>query len=254
MQKYLLPLVAVVSLATAPQAKGADDDSWALRPYIGVKAQHSMFRGSATTTGYDPEVGGVRDWKNENTRQNPNGVAVSLGLEHEDIPLRVEFEWLFNEKIVDDNLVAGKSTTRSDIMMFNVFYDLETNSQFTPYIGFGVGKLNLSYDFQMNPWDARDESIESWVHAEYDNTRIKANTGFAMQVMLGTSIGITKGFALDLGYKYATFGNTGADLGVNYTFTPDDVSIDKYAVPYQVRMKDENIASHAFYFGGRYVF
>jgi opacity protein-like surface antigen len=248
--RCVLALAATLAFSAAAEAgSGAFDN---LYPYMGVRFQHSINRGNASSTVFffnPPEAVPI---DSESERKNLNGGALSLGLGHKDIPLRGEFEWLFHQKIVDDSPVDGTVSTSMNIMMLNAFYDIKTYSQFAPYIGFGIGRLNLSHDLALKSVSIYDPIEDETIVISYNNGRTKADTSLALQAMLGVGIKITPEFSLDLGYKYASLGNVKSDISINYAITPTGGSTVN--VPATLRLKDDNLHSHSFYFGARYSF
>lgn len=90
----------------------------------------------------------------------------------------------------------SKFVSKNNSVMFNVYYDIENKTKFTPYLGGGIGVAKLKT-----------------THAApylYDNTvrKIKDSaTNFAWQLGCGVSYDITDNIAADLGYRYVNSGH-----------------------------------------------
>lgn len=102
----------------------------------------------------------------------------------------------------------------------NGYYDIKNSSAFTPYIGAGIGYINVEInDAQVDIGDT-----------PYSND----DSAFAYQFMLGASYAFNKNFSLDLSYRYV--GTSGLEL-------EDEGDID-----------DFEYSSHNFMLGCRYTF
>lgn len=90
------------------------------------------------------------DNKNWTQKQDP-GYAISGDVGYGFGPVRVEGEltWRQNDlsKIVDSlGTASGDGNINALSVMGNVFYDIDTGTKFTPYVGVGAGGLNLGED------------------------------------------------------------------------------------------------------------
>lgn len=123
-----------------------------------------------------------------------------------------------------------KIKLKNNSLMFNAYYDIDTGTKFTPYIGAGVGAAKLK--------------TESKVTYHHDNSIIsysKSKTNFAWQLGAGVSYAATDNIAVDLGYRYVDNGS--------YTFS------NRYD-PREGDTSKEKLEtnSHEFYLGVRYTF
>ncbi len=115
-------------------------------------------------------------------------------------------------------------------LMFNAYYDIDTGTKFTPYIGAGLGAVRLKTDAK-----ATDHYYNRVV--SYG----KSKTNFAWQVGAGISYAAMDNIAVDFGYRYVDNGS--------YTFSnrydprEGDTSREKLET-----------TSHELYLGARYSF
>jgi opacity protein-like surface antigen len=105
--------------------------------------------------------------------------------------------------------VNGSELTTMSYMV-NGYYDIKTNSAFTPYIGAGIGMINGELD---------------------DSGYTSDDTVFGYQFIVGAAYNVNKNFALDLSYRFQgaaqDFSLNGSDLsymsssimaGLRYSF------------------------------------
>ncbi len=121
---------------------------------------------------------------------NEKILTLALGTKIQEFDLEVEYTYERNKwnvsaaNSITNVAVSGKG--RNHNLMINGFYNLNLDSDFTPYVGLGLGGAN--YDDGSN-----DESA------------------FVYQAMLGVNYALTKEFDLGLEYRYKD-SNTDADL------------------------------------------
>lgn len=90
-------------------------------------------------------------------------------------------------------------------LLGNLWYDIETGSGFTPYVGggLGVGYTELTSD-----------NSDTEIHA----------TGLVYQLGAGVQVAMTDSFALDLGYRYKVMPD--ADVGGDFVSPGTDITLD----------------------------
>ena len=116
----------------------------------------------------------------------------------------------------EDDYGWTKSLKNKSVML-NAYYDIDTGTKFTPYVGAGIGMAHLKAKI-----------------ATDNGTSDKGKTTFAWQAGAGVSYAMTDNIALDLAYRYNDYG---------------DVTL-MYA---DLKNKFES-TSHEFLFGVRYIF
>ncbi|MBR5482753.1 MAG: porin family protein [Alphaproteobacteria bacterium] len=198
-------------------------------PYVSVKA---------TYTDFDTDLTWYNTWDNGESKYNETydisdkswGGSIALGssiqLYHSSIRTELEYnkkadiESSFSDFIGD----TYKTKIETQSFMFNAYYDINTGTNFTPYIGGGVGCAQIK---------AQDQYWSEF----YGDIK---DTVFSWQVGAGISYSINDNFVVDAGYRYIDFGN----LSEKQTFDNDWGS-----------EKDEfDISANEFYLGLRYQF
>jgi len=133
-------------------------------------------------------------------------LALALGYDFNsiyDVPIRTEFEYawrgksekfnkMFNVPELGEHVEIGRAGAHS--FFFNGYLDFHNDSPVTPYIGAGLGFAVASIDHTLAGANLRG------------NVK-KTDTNFAWNVGGGAAWNITDKVALDLGYRYADFGN-----------------------------------------------
>lgn len=107
-----------------------------------------------------------------------------------------------------------KMKLESQAFMANMYYDFDTNTKLTPYIGGGIGMAKLK---------AKLSSFGESLGSVDDTT-------FAWQLGAGVAYAATDHVTFDAGYRYADYGD----------FSKDDAKVD--------------VSAHEFYLGARYAF
>ena len=144
-------------------------------------------------------VGGDDGVSSKTRNSVGGGVAVGLHMrEYSGMPLRVEFEYATRTKTNaswdsglnrDMNL---KAAWQVQTFQFNGYWDIDTGTNFTPYVGAGIGASAI-YESMT--------SGDGWRHHSSDT-----NMGLAWNVGAGVAYAFTENLALDVGYRFAGFG------------------------------------------------
>jgi opacity protein-like surface antigen len=122
------------------------------------------------------------------------------------IPIRTEIEYVLRYRFdYDASPVAFASGTPAGINsnvqthsgMVNVFYDIETDTRFLPYIGFGVG-------FARTETNTRFTNKSTGISER--NVTASSNN-FAWSLNAGMIYEMTSDWGLELGYRYIDLGN-----------------------------------------------
>jgi len=192
-----LALVATLSLGTAFAAdKGGI--------YVGVKGGYEYM---------DHSKSGVSDSKAAATNNNAtneswsdkNGYTVGGALGYNfagmGLPVRAEAEYLYHNqfKYSATNSTTGAFNAKMDIhtVFANFYYDIKTNTAFTPYVGAGLGVAWINQKVS--------STFSGWTAATDDAS--KTTTNFAWNVGAGVGYSFTDNIILDLGYRYTSFGD-----------------------------------------------
>lgn len=116
----------------------------------------------------------------------------------------------------DDDVVYGnaKFKVKSQSVMLNAYYDIDTESKLTPYVGAGIGYAKLKGTLTID-----GESMGSM-----------DDNNFAWQIGAGVGYALNDNVSVDVGYRYVDYGD----------FTEGEVKLDT--------------SSHELYVGARYAF
>ena len=97
---------------------------------------------------------------------------------------------------------SGSSKQKMDVqtLFFNAYFDIKTGTQFTPYIGGGIGLAMI---------DVKSGGMDMFDGGVYTGTvqlSSKSQTNFAWNIGAGIGWDITEAVTLDLGYRYMMMG------------------------------------------------
>ncbi|MCL2763616.1 MAG: porin family protein, partial [Treponema sp.] len=144
------------------------------------------------------------------------------------IPLRGELEYTVFTKAEAEGEKWGSRYEQSNniqTLFANVYYDINTGTKFTPYVGAGMGAGFI-----------RTKGYGDWGWATFD-TGSKTVTNFAWNVGLGLGYQITNNVTLDVGYRFADLGKVQTNWNTDYA--------------YPCRMEIKRIYQHQFSMGAR---
>jgi len=165
-------LVGVLLVASTTSALAAG-------PYIGAAGGVSIFHDSDVKDTASNETA---------TAEFDTGIGFNVSAGYNFDPVRVEFEFGYKEADVDKFTVPGfgsVSGASSDAQvlsyMANAYYDIKTNSPFTPYIGVGLGLLNGEFK---DPDFKEDDTV------------------FGYQFAVGAAYNFNKNVAFDVSYRF----------------------------------------------------
>ena len=142
-------------------AKAEATEGWYARADVGYSVDGEIDFQNGTTYDLDNDwmaAGGI-------------GYALQNGF-------RLEGELAYRRNDISDNAADLAATS----LMANVFYDFNRGGRFEPYVGAGVGVVDLEFG------GAADQ--------------VDVDPGLAWQIMAGVAIGLTPQWDLDVGYRY----------------------------------------------------
>jgi opacity protein-like surface antigen len=123
-----------------------------------------------------------------NKTGNAFGGALAVGYNF--APIRAELEFAaFTE--ADGKIDSDKFKVQANTLFVNAYYDFATGTQFTPYVGAGLGLAFLN---------------SKWRSSDDDSLGSKMRTNFAWNVGAGVAYEIVQNVSLDLGYRFAGLG------------------------------------------------
>ena len=146
------------------------------------------------------------------------------------VPIRTELEYAAFTKAEAEGTDQPwrdkyKQSNNIQTLLVNLYYDINTGTKFTPYVGAGMGAGFI-----------RTKGNADWA----TGIGSKTVTNFAWNIGLGLGYQITNNIALDMGYRFA-------DLGKVQTNWNND-----YAYPWRLEIK--RIYQHQFSMGARFTF
>lgn len=212
--------------------------------YISPKFVYSYQRIESAELKFDaPGYSDSDELKTE--KESTFGGALAIGYDFKpnfDVPVRTEIEYAIRSQsegeysdsyYIEDNLVKPSGSMEFVIqsVFFNAYYDIETGTPFTPYVGGGLGVAIIDADGKLKV------SVDG--DTEYDESASNTETNFAFNLAAGVGYDVNDNFTLDLGYRYADFGEgkTG------------DVGFDPVGIKGEAR-----VVAHEVLFGLRYMF
>lgn len=210
MKKNLLATCAIAALALfAAKAQAADvtapeDNSF----YV------SLFGGASFLHDVDFDF-----YDGDYTVETKAGYILggALGMRVWD-PLRAEVELSYARWSVDDATAdygfgdvdaEGRGHLSATYLLGNLWYDFESDSSFTPYLGGGAGVAFVSPDVTFFGSDSFGLQ--------------NGEAGFAFQLGGGVKFGLTDNIALDIGYRFKGILDTDFDSSENGPFTGGDL-------------------------------
>lgn len=179
-----------------------------LNPYVSAKLSYS-----------DMSVSGKDSWGKGSHKENLDdnnvwggkiaaGVSTQLNYGF----LRTELEYSRNEDA--KSITGGKnggtdfSKLESQSLMLNAYYDIDTGTKFTPYVGAGIGYSKLKGHYTVTT---------------ANTTFSESDYKFTWQAGVGIAYAVNDNLSLDLGYRYVDMGKIKKNYkpGSSYRFNVD---------------------------------
>ncbi|MDR1207245.1 MAG: outer membrane beta-barrel protein [Rickettsiales bacterium] len=227
MKKLIITSFAALTVISANAAE--------LNPYVSEKISFSR------VNVLNPElvfsVPGQATNKGTDESDNVFGNKLAVGLI---IPAvaRVELEWGINtaakvESGLNGNPAVGTSSDiKTQTFGVNAYYDFDTGTKFTPYIGAGAGFAYIKSKAASYGAMPANSSI---------NGEDSINT-FIWNVGIGASYALTEELAIDVGYRYSDLGTAESKLDYNEAGSHKFIS------------GKADLISHEITLGARYAF
>lgn len=140
--KKLTSLAVIIGLATSVSAFAANSENTGY--YAGAKLGTSLeqIHGQKSATGSSVP----RDTKQAGTA----GLVFGYNFQNEfNLPIRAELDYSFRDTTDTDHFIKADNTrthnrVRLQTAMLNGYYDINTDTAFTPYISAGIGYANVN--------------------------------------------------------------------------------------------------------------
>jgi outer membrane autotransporter protein len=184
-------------------------------PYVGAKVKY-VDMSNDYKSGWEDESVSL------NVDDNVWGGSVAAGLSTQVIggAIRGELEYNKNGDAKKTKSIAGedlKMKLKTQSVMLNAYYDIDTGTQFTPYVGGGIGYTTAKASVAVAEEKGSDK-----------------DTAFTWQLGAGVAYAVNDNVTVDAGYRYVDCND------FDYSDSENDVSVDTSA--------------HEFYIGARYAF
>lgn len=141
------------------------------------------------------------------------------------------------------NPIHAKAAMSRDLFLFNGYYDIDTGSRFTPYIGGGVGVVRHSIGTGVL---TQDLGGGLWGTGAFEP---RSSTSFAAAAMAGFSVALGGG---GCGMKDACGGGMLLDVGYRYVWEGKAHTGDTYYANIKGDPVVEDLSSHEIRAGVRY--
>lgn len=149
--------------------------------------------------GYSHEK--LEDDKNLEFKKGTLGAAVAVGYDFYEtthVPIRTEFELTFSPEVKEDKKYTSQKATITTFML-NGYYDFRNESDFTPYVSFGLGVLGAKRHLSIN-------------HVGYIE---ESNSAFAWNAGFGVNYKVMDNLEIGAGYRYVSSNS------ISYSYLPD---------------------------------
>lgn len=128
----------------------------------------------------------------QNANDNVYGGSLAYGIKTGAVRTELELNIRSKaEKKYTEGKNSWKNSLENNSLMLNAYYDIDTGTKFTPYVGAGIGMARLKAKI-----------------ADSDGVSFSKNkTSFAWQIGAGVSYAMTDNLSLDAGYRYVDSGD-----------------------------------------------
>ena len=183
-------LALTLALGAAAPAAAQDFSTFYVTPKIVSSYQRGEMSGTVLPGGAGMSGG--------HERGAVLGLGVSVGVDlsySSALPVRLEAEYLYHGNQTfrhQDHNWINTYEVSSHSLLFNAFYDIATDTAFTPYVGGGLGLANVNVDFNSANTGLVPTKSNKW--------------NFAWDIGGGVAWSLNENLALDLGYRYMDLG------------------------------------------------
>lgn len=181
---------------TAACLFAANANAIELKPYVGAKLKYVDLSSELSEDGFN--------LLNGNDNLVGSSIAVGLSVKLERGSVRAELETNANSD-AEKTSYAGiiKTKVEAQSVMLNGYYDIDTKTKITPYIGAGIGYAK----------------VKGTVYVDGIKLGSMDDNNFAWQVGFGASYAVNEHICLDAGYRYMDYGD----------FSEDRTKLETYA-------------------------
>ena len=241
--KRILGLLLLAGVVMTPAVALADEQIgvYVTPKFIYGLTQMDSFKGHFSEDGdsYSQNGGSRTD--------DTFGASIAIGYDFEkkfDVPIRAELAYAGFSKAEtqktygdDDYTSKMKQTFGIQTLVVNAYWDINTGTRFTPYLGAGLSMAFIKTKCKDSGYEYADPD-DSW----NDSTGSRNVTNFAWNVGAGLGYDITESWTLDIGYRFVGLGPVKTKT---YSSFEDD---------FAMHGKTDNLYQHQFAVGARYTF
>jgi opacity protein-like surface antigen len=217
MKKFIIlsALLGVLAVAPHPPAFAADaGGSDQIGIYVAPKFVYGLTRMEGTKLKGTEEAGTPSSVGFGNHTDSAFGGSIAIGYDFEkqfSVPVRAEVEYAGFSQVeakkrffADGDSITGKQTYNIHTIFANAYFDIDTSTLVTPYVGAGLGMAFVTSNFK-----GRDDEDGEWVRI----VGAKTKTNFAWNVGAGVGLDFTDNITLDVGYRFVGLGSAKTNTG-----------------------------------------
>jgi len=263
--KRILGLMVLVGVLMIPSVGSADQIGIYVAPKFvygltqmrGVKVAEDYDYAGSLPPGTTPSSGNLGSHTD-----NTFGGSIAIGYDFSkkfNVPVRTELEYAafstaeakHHQRIVFDDTdhedLWNKQTYQIQTLFINAYWDINTGTKFTPYLGAGlgmgfIGTKARDWGASYNPADPYGPDRD-----EFDNPiNKKTRTNFAWNIGAGVGYDITDNWTIDAGYRFVGLGSVKSGNNREYDDNGDFLGNSWF--------KTRNLYHHQFAIGLRFTF
>lgn len=174
--KKLLLLTGLATAIFATQATATE-----ISPYVSAKLKYVDISGKYSEPGYSFSL-------DDNIFGGSIAAGTSIKMPYGAV--RTELEYNQNDTAKKKLFGIIKTELETQSIMVNAYYDIDTGTKITPYLGGGIGYSKIKGKMSVLGLSAKMD----------DNT-------FTWQLGAGASYALTNNISLDAGYRYVDYGD-----------------------------------------------
>ena len=231
MKKYIVLFVGIASFMSSSAVLAEQSGVYLAPKLIYGHAITDKLRGSTDYYSYffdkNERIGNTSSSESDNIF----GIGLSIGYDFNkrfEFPVRTELEYNIFSRSNTQNEVSvfeppyngttlngthymeTKQKLGIQTLFVNAYYDINTNTVFTPYVGGGVGVAFINVKQSGVDTFSTAPQNNNWASSERDVTN------FAWNVGTGIAWNMNKNSTIDLGYRYVNLGKVKGDSAVLY--------------------------------------
>ncbi len=179
----------------------------------------SLFAFNANALNFQQYVSVKANYSDSNNKSKLKDTNFKLSMDHKDKVyggsfaygikmgyIRTELELNLHQDAEDyftnDDGLGTKIKAENNSVFINAYYDINTGTKFTPYVGGGLGIAKLKAKLTV------PTTSESYS---------KSSDEFSWQLGAGVSYAATNNLSIDLGYRYADYGSFAVVKGSTFS-------------------------------------